>query len=218
MKLWKLSAFAAGSLAFIFSVGGCPSDATLALESDLSADNSADPTIVGDTENPTRSLGSSTTVPGSGLDSSFATQLAARFPECEEPADSAAMEAEILRLVNAERAKSGLGEVVRNETLVRQAEQYACEMVQFDFFDHVNPITGSTLGDRSRDFEYDFQVVGENLAAGQRTASQAFIDWMNSPGHRKNIMDPRFTELGVAVKLGGEYGVYWVQEFGRPAR
>jgi uncharacterized protein YkwD len=60
-------------------------------------------------------------------------------------------------------------------------------------------------------------VVGENLAAGQPTPERAFTDWMNSPSHRDNILDPRFTELGVGVRFGGEYGVYWVQEFGLPA-
>lgn len=217
MQLRKLAAIAAGSLSFMFSVGGCPSDATLALEADQASVSSIASTTIGDTENPTRSL-ASTAVPGGAADTNFSTQLTARFPECEEPADAAAMEAEIMRLVNAERVKNGLNEVVINTTLAREAEQYACEMVQYDFFDHVNPVTGSTLGDRTREFDYDFQVVGENLAAGQRTAAQAFTDWMNSPGHRKNILDPRFTELGIAVKLGGEYQIYWVQEFGQPAR
>src|SRR5262249_34669609 len=124
----------------------------------------------------------------------------------------------ILELVNEERGKSGLGLLAHNATLEAEAEQYACEMIHYDFFDHVNPVTHSTLGTRARAFGYDFAVVGENLAAGQTSPEQAFHDWMNSPGHRQNILDPRFIELGVSVRAGGDYGLYWVQEFGEPLR
>ena len=73
-------------------------------------------------------------------------------------------------------------------------------MIQYDYFDHVNPVTGSTLADRTDEFGYDFLVVGENLAAGQTTPQQAFNDWMRSEAHRGNILDERFTDLGVALR------------------
>lgn len=219
MHLRKMTAFAAGAIFTILTLGGCPSDATLSQDTtDLAAaDVSAgtDGNSLGDTANPVRAAGATATA--AGADSAFSTQLATRFPACEQPADAESMAEEVMRLVNQERAANGLGAVARSATLEREAAQYACEMVQYDFFDHVNPVTGSTLGDRTKDFGYSFRVVGENLAAGQKTAQQAFTDWMNSPGHRKNILDPRFTELGVSVKLGGQYGIYWVQEFGQPA-
>ncbi len=119
-------------------------------------------------------------------------------------------------MVNEQRISFGLNPVTRNQTLEDQATEYACEMIQYDFFAHVNPATGSTLRDRTNQFGYPFQVVGENLAAGQTTPQQAMNDWIASTEHRENILDPRFTELGIGIRTGGSYGMYWVQEFGRP--
>ncbi|MGD8451763.1 MAG: CAP domain-containing protein [Phycisphaerae bacterium] len=136
--------------------------------------------------------------------------------DCDVPDLAETWAAEVLQLVNEERAANGLAPVTANATLTAQAEQYACEMVYYDFFAHVNPVTGSTLPDRSEEFGYVYQVIGENLAAGPRTPSDVMTAWMNSEGHRENILDPRFTELGVGVREGGEYDLYWVQEFGTP--
>ena len=89
-------------------------------------------------------------------------------------------------------------------------------MIYYDFFAHENPFTRTELRDRAEEFGYEFQVIGENLAAGQATPAQAMNDWMNSPGHRANILNADFTELGVGIRTGGTYGTYWVQEFGLP--
>jgi uncharacterized protein YkwD len=143
-------------------------------------------------------------------------ELTVIFPGCEDPAEGAVWKDEVLQLVNAERAARGVAPVVWNDTLADQATQYACELIAYDFFDHVNPSTGSTLGTRTADFGYDFWIVGENLAAGQRTPAEVVADWMNSPCHRQNVINPAFTELGIGIRIGGDYGLYWVQEFGRP--
>ena len=143
-------------------------------------------------------------------------ELAEQFPGCTEPASGQAWRDEILRLVNEERQREGLSAVVRNDTLEEQATQYACELIYYDFFAHVNPMTGSELRDRALEFEYDYLIIGENLAAGQSTPAEAVTAWMNSEKHRENILNPEFTELGVGVRTGGRYGTYWVQEFGRP--
>lgn len=153
---------------------------------------------------------------GDSADPSFDDQLASEFPSCLEPRDVDAMRQEIFDLVNEERAKFGLNLVVRNETLENQATEYACEMIQYDFFAHVNPVTGSTLRERTREFGYPFLVVGENLAAGQSTPQEAMNAWIASSEHRENLLDPRFVELGVGIRSGGSFGIYWVQEFGRP--
>lgn len=144
------------------------------------------------------------------------TVLSSSFPGCSEPAQAAAWRNAVIELVNQERLARGLNVVAHDPTLEAMATQYACELIQYEFFDHVNPVTGSTLADRAQEFQYDFLVVGENLAAGQASPEAAFEDWMNSPSHRQNILDPRFTHLGVAIRIGGEYATYWVQEFGRP--
>jgi uncharacterized protein YkwD len=138
------------------------------------------------------------------------------FPGCVDPAVGTSWKSEVLRLVNQERAARGVDAVVWNDTLAEQASQYACELIAYDFFDHVNPVTGSTLGERARDFGYEYWIVGENLAAGQRSPVEAMADWMSSPCHRENVLNPAFVELGVGLRYGGDYGYYWVQEFGRP--
>ena len=154
---------------------------------------------------------------GTAGDSAVADSLTIRFPNCSASAQSDAWRGEILRLVNQARVEAGLGTVETNATLAAMASEYACEMVQFEFFDHVNPVDGSTLDVRADAFGYDFFVIGENLAAGQPTPTEAFNAWMASQGHRDNILDPRFTELGVGLRIGGPFAIYWVQEFGLPA-
>lgn len=142
--------------------------------------------------------------------------LSSEFPGCSEPREGAFWRSEVLRLVNVERARVGLGPVVQSDTLEAQATQYACELIHYDFFGHENPSTGSTLADRADEFEYEYWALGENLAAGQPTPEKVVADWMLSVHHRENVLNPAFTELGVGVRLGGDYDIYWVQEFGRP--
>ncbi|MFO0840217.1 MAG: CAP domain-containing protein [Phycisphaerae bacterium] len=186
--------------AVLGSLAGCPLTATSPIE--------VSPSL---TSTPVASGSSASGAPASGSDS-----ISQQFPECVSPRRAAEWRDTILTLVNRERGSRGLGKLTRNATLEAQAEAYACEMIHDDFFDHVNPVTGSTLRDRAQEFGYSFQVIGENLAAGQPTPEQAFTDWMNSAGHRSNILDSRFTELGIGIRTGGDYGVYWVQEFGEP--
>jgi uncharacterized protein YkwD len=148
-------------------------------------------------------------------DQVVASDLTAQFPDCGEPAEEQAWQARILELVNQERTLAGLPALARNAILEAQATQYACEMIHYGFFAHVNPFTGTEVEDRADEFGYEWWM-GENLAAGQPTPEAAFNAWMNSEGHRYNILHPQCTELGVGVRTGGEYGIYWVQEFGYP--
>lgn len=147
----------------------------------------------------------------------IASVLASEFPTCRTFAQADLWRNEVLELVNQEREREGLSPVRRNATLEAQAEQYACEMIHYNFFAHDNPVTGSTLRDRNRDFGYPFLRIGENLAAGQRSPEEVMNGWMNSPGHRANILNPDFIDLGIGIRSGGSYGYYWVQEFGSPA-
>jgi uncharacterized protein YkwD len=128
--------------------------------------------------------------------------------------------AEVLELVNAERAKLGLAALVRNAALEGSAQAYADQMDHDGFFGHVDP-NGKTLKDRidavgfySRDFSADCQCIkgyalAENLARGQRTAEEAVRAWMDSPSHRDAILGSDFTDIGVGVRSG-----VWVQHFG----
>lgn len=123
---------------------------------------------------------------------------------------------EMLDAVNAERAKAKLRPLRLDPTLSQIADFYACRLIDGGFFQHIDSDDKSTVVTRAGDFGYAFLKIGENLAAEQSTVKEVMAAWMNSPGHRTNILDPAFTEIGIAVKLGGEYGIYWVQEFGRP--
>lgn len=136
--------------------------------------------------------------------------------ECTVPSQAGAWTDEVIALVNDERGPRGLEPLSANEALSVIAGDYACDMIEGGFFDHVNPITGETLGNRATAGDYDYLAVGENLAGGQLSPEEVVEAWMLSPGHRANILDEDFTEIGVAVRFGGDYQVYWVQEFGLP--
>lgn len=135
---------------------------------------------------------------------------------CGVPAEAEQYATRVVEMVNEERAGQGLAALSTNAVLADMATSYACEMIEGDFFDHVSPITGSTVGSRALQAGYYFKKVGENLAGGQTTPDQVMSEWMASPGHQANILDKDFVELGVTVRTGGSYGWYWVQEFGLP--
>jgi len=138
------------------------------------------------------------------------------FDTCFNPPSHGVLIRDMVRAINAERARNRLEPLRLDETLSHLAEFYACRLADGDFFAHVDPFDGSTVDTRAVDFGYAFHKIGENLAAGQRTVEQAVADWMASADHRRNILDPAYTEIGVAVKEGGSLGPYWVVEFGRP--
>jgi len=124
---------------------------------------------------------------------------------------------QVLQLVNLERTEAGLAPVVKSDALSKLAADYACRMIEGDFFGHTDPDSGFGPGERAVAGKYLFWSVGENLAAGQVTAADAMRVWMESESHRANILDHRWTEIGIAVRVGGEHSIYWVQEFGDPA-
>jgi uncharacterized protein YkwD len=136
--------------------------------------------------------------------------------ECQTPANSDALIARMLELVNNERQSRGLHPLTLNPVLSGIADDYACEMINSGFFAHVAP-SGEGPGQRAINAGYVFLAIGENLAGGQTSPEQAMVDWMNSTvGHRENILAQQWKEIGIAVRTGGQYGVYWVQEFGNP--
>jgi len=152
--------------------------------------------------------------------SSISDDLSNRFSACDAVASEEQWRSEVLRLVNQERAAAGLQALSGNEILEKEATEYACEMIQNDFFGHVNPVTDERLRDRASKFGYEYHKIGENLAAVPAedcTPETVMEYWMDSDGHRKNILEPEFTEIGIGIRTGGQYGTYWVQEFGRPA-
>jgi uncharacterized protein YkwD len=135
------------------------------------------------------------------------------FPDCRIPAQEDAWAAEVLALVNQERTGRGLCALQASSELAQAANEQACAMIHYNFFDHTNPVTGDTPTERFIACGFQGDIYGENLAAGPTTPEQVVEGWMNSPGHRHNILLPEFTHLGVGVRLGGQYAVYWVQVF-----
>lgn len=136
--------------------------------------------------------------------------------KCMSAADAEQMADQVLQLVNMERAEAGLPPVVYNETLAKIAGDYACRMIEGDFFTHADPDSGYGPLERAFSKGYRFVAVGENLAASQRTAADVVRVWMESESHRANILNPRWEETGIGVRIGGKYEIYWVQEFGEP--
>lgn len=115
---------------------------------------------------------------------------------------------QVVSLVNKERAKAGLGALnTSNATLTRMALDKAKDMYNNNYFDHNSPTYGSPF-DMMKKYGVKFSYAGENIAKGQRTPQEVMTAWMNSPGHRANILKSNFTTIGVAY-----YNGVWVQEF-----
>lgn len=121
-------------------------------------------------------------------------------------------EAQVIQLTNTERAKQGLSPLHANWELSRMARYKSQDMMNKDYFDHNSPTYGSPF-DMMKEFGISFSYAGENIAAGQTTPAQVVNGWMNSPGHRANILNPNYTQIGVGFAKGGSYGYYWTQEF-----
>lgn len=123
----------------------------------------------------------------------------------------AAAEAEVLKLVNEERAKVGCSALAANSALTGLAESFSEQMAAQDFFDHTDP-SGATPWDRAEKLGIT-NLGGENIARGQADAAAVMDAWMNSPGHKANILNCDFKTLGVGVHFGTG-GPWWTQDFG----
>lgn len=121
------------------------------------------------------------------------------------------LETQMLGLINKERAKEGLKPLKADpeETVVARA--HSKDMFARGYFAHVNP-DGKTPFDRMRAAKIKFTNAGENLALAQ-TLEIAHTNLMNSPGHRANIMNPKFNRVGIGIQDGGFYGLMISQEF-----
>ncbi|MES4889033.1 CAP domain-containing protein [Streptomyces sp. NPDC096012] len=125
--------------------------------------------------------------------------------------NEAVAEAEVLKLVNEERAKVGCSALAANSSLTRLAEAFSADMAARGFFDHTDP-DGASPWDRAAKASIT-DLGGENIARGQATAAAVMEAWMNSPGHRANILNCDFKTLGVGAHFGPG-GPWWTQDFG----
>jgi len=135
-------------------------------------------------------------------------------PQPETAPQNSALENEVVNLVNMERERRGLSLLTVNPELTRVARYKSEDMESNNYFSHQSPVYGSPF-DMLRQFGVNFSAAGENIARGQTTAQSVMDSWMNSEGHRANILSSTFTQIGVGY--ANSSGVpYWTQMFIRP--
>jgi len=127
--------------------------------------------------------------------------------------DFESAEAELLTLLNAERAKANLPPLEYNPQLACAARAHAVDIAQRKFFDHVNP-DGENFTERITKAGYTWNRSAENLGMGYPTAAMQINGWMNSPGHRANVLATNVNEAGPGVYSGWK-GPIWAMTFGR---
>ncbi|NUP41769.1 MAG: CAP domain-containing protein, partial [Streptomyces sp.] len=129
------------------------------------------------------------------------------------PGDLARTAAEVVGLTNRERADAGLPPLATDPLLTTAAQAHSADMVARAFYSHTSP-DGSRPWDRAAAAGARRRSIGENIACGQRSPAEVVDGWMNSPGHRANILKPDFTHIGIGFAGGGPAGTYWTQLFG----
>src|SRR6476620_525232 len=124
----------------------------------------------------------------------------------------------VLELTNIERSKLGLSPLILNTQLLNAAENHSQNMALQDFFSHTGK-DGSSLGSRISATGYQFSAAAENIAAGSSTPEQVVSSWMNSSGHRANILNPNLKEIGIGYYFLADdtgsvnFNHYWTQVF-----
>lgn len=122
-----------------------------------------------------------------------------------------AVENEVVRLTNVERAKAGCGPLKHDARLRTAAYGHSADMSAQKYFDHTSK-DGRSFADRIKAAGYSFRAAAENIAMGYPSAEAVVQGWMNSPGHRQNMLNCTYTDIGVGYVASGNY---WTQDFGR---
>ncbi|PFH80409.1 serine protease [Bacillus cereus] len=138
-----------------------------------------------------------------------AEQKPAEQKPAEEAKSLSEFEQRVVELTNAERTKQGLPALQIDTELSKVARIKSEDMQKNNYFDHNSPTYGSPF-DMMKKFGISYKSAGENIAQGQRTPEEVVQAWMNSAGHRANILNSGFTHIGVGYV---ESGNYWTQQF-----
>jgi hypothetical protein len=133
----------------------------------------------------------------------------------EDDAAVRALEKEIISRTNDERELRGLAALTENEKLRKAALAHSHNMALQRTLSH--ELDGRNADERVKEAGYDYFAVGENVAYNQPTAEDVVAEWMSSPGHRANILNKDFTEIGVGIASDDQGGAYYTQNFGRPS-
>ncbi|MER5613164.1 CAP domain-containing protein [Streptomyces sp. NPDC002215] len=167
---------------------------------------------------PSRSAPSKTPSAGTGKSTAPAAEKSSAAPKTSAPATRSAsapadssVPAAVLALVNQERSKVGCSPLTASSSLASLAQDFSEDMAARGFFDHTDP-DGRTPWDRASKAGVR-GLAAENIARGQATAQAVMDSWMNSPGHRANILNCDYRTLGVGVHYGSG-GPWWTQDFG----
>ncbi|HEY9418297.1 MAG TPA: CAP domain-containing protein [Pseudonocardia sp.] len=118
--------------------------------------------------------------------------------------------AQVVALTNAQRVKAGCKPLKVDSRLNLSAQRHSADMARRNYFEHEDP-EGHDFADREKAARFTGDSGGENIAMGQTSAAEVMNDWMNSPGHRRNILDCSFTLIGIGYVANGHY---WTQNFG----
>lgn len=127
-------------------------------------------------------------------------------------ADIKTIENEVVRLVNVQRSQAGLQTLTQNWQLSRVARYKSQDFIDKNYFSHTSPTYGSPFT-MMQNFGISFTAAGENIASGQQSAAEVMNAWMNSPGHRANILSPVYTQIGVGLAKDSSGKCYWTQMF-----
>ena len=151
------------------------------------------------------------TTPKQTTNNKTAQQPAQTTTKQSTPASSSvsAFEQQVVELTNQERANAGLQPLQLDTELSNVAREKSRDMQAKGYFDHNSPTYGSPF-DMMKKFGITYKAAGENIAMGQRSPQEVVNAWMNSEGHRKNILNASFTHIGVGYV---ENGNYWTQMF-----
>jgi uncharacterized YkwD family protein/spore coat assembly protein SafA len=126
--------------------------------------------------------------------------------------DVKTLEQQVVTLVNQQRARQGLPALKSNWELCRVARYKSQDLINKQYFAHDSPTYGSPFR-MMESFGIRFSAAGENIAYGQRTPQEVMNAWMNSPGHRNNILSSIYNQIGVGVAKASNGTFYWTQQF-----
>ena len=186
------------------AVGGLVALGLLAVVAGGKKGGRSESTTKNTTTTPTTTPTTTTTTPGTSTTGSTA-----------QPATTTsgltADEAKAFQLLNADRAANGLPALKINTSLVRLAENYGQDMINRNYFSHYNP-EGQSPFDRMKQAGISYSAAGENLAINS-SVTAAETAFMNSSGHRANILNSNYTDVGIGVRTNTAGSVYVVQEF-----
>ncbi|HSO59216.1 MAG TPA: CAP domain-containing protein [Paenisporosarcina sp.] len=138
-----------------------------------------------------------------------AKQPAASAPATQAQGSISNIEQQVLTLTNQERAKGGLKALATDSALMDSARAKSADMSKNNYFSHTSPTLGSPF-DQMKARGIQYKAAAENIAMGQQTAAEVVKGWMESPGHRANIMNGTYTHIGIGYDANGNY---WTQQF-----